>query len=265
MKLDVARLPRLHPVYVALFEHIRRFRPEMQAEAESLAELVADLDADAFDRVVQDSVAQIRGAFALARILMGEAESAEPTVAVLKLCTAYRLTQLQANYCYVLVDGVLFEGVFEDWSEQRLREIAGVGGLDLLDLLETLVEPLTDYHYVPMTEARVARARRGHAELQGRLRALHRGDLADYLDRFIPFYSGVKRWQVEFKDAHRAEFMTVIDPLCEALVGRARALGLSLTDEEVESNWSLLEIVESKILPFLGTLEAERAGKQGAP
>ena len=83
-----------------------------------------------------------------------------------------------------------------------------------------------------------------------------RDDLADYLERFIPFYSGIKRWQVEFKEAHRDEFMTVIDPLCETLVRTVRGLGLALTDEEVESNWALIAVVEAKILPFLCLLQA---------
>jgi hypothetical protein len=256
MKLDVANLPKLHWVYSTLFEHIARHRPEMQREAEYLAHLVDELDYDAFDRVVQQSVMEIRGAFAFARILMKEAESADPKVTAMKLCHAYRMTQLQANYRHVLVDGVIMEGVFEDWSERRLQQIAETGAVDILDLLQKIVEPLTDYHYVSITGERIHEARQGKAELQQRLRAAGRDDLADYLERFIPFYSGIKRWQVEFKEAHRDEFMTVIDPLCETLVRTVRGLGLALTDEEVESNWALIAVVEAKILPFLCLLQA---------
>jgi hypothetical protein len=265
MKLDVGALPKLHWVYASLFQHIARFRPEMQAEAERLARMVDELDCEAFDDVVRQSVAQIHGAFAMARTLMREAESGDRVIASMKLCTAYRLTQLQANYCHVLVDGVIMEGVFEDWSEQRLQQISDVGGIPLLDLLQTIIDPMTEYHYVPIDAARLEEARRASLALQERLRAADRPDLADYLKRFIPFYSGIKRWQVDFKEAHREEFMTVIDPLTDRLVETVRALGLPLHEKEIESNWSLLEVIEAKILPFLSLLQANWKADGGEP
>jgi hypothetical protein len=166
------------------------------------------------------------------------------------------MIQLQGNYWHVVIDGVIFEGVFEDVCEARLAEVCTAAGVELLQILSEVVEPLTPYTFVQISKERIAAAEAKKKTIIAQLQSAKRPDLAEYLEKFIPFYSAQKRWQMDFKSVHRDCHMTIMTPVNVDLIAAARELGLQIEEEEISTSWDIIDVIDERILPFIATLRS---------
>lgn len=252
--VDQKTLPLLSPIYVKLYEAIRGQRPSLQARLEEAVSLALDWDVEGFAGLVQRALEEIEGTFQSVEADLRDAEAASsPARAALLHFNAFLRIYTHANYWYVLLDGVIFEGVFEDAAGKLLEEIAETARMPLLGLLTDVVEPLTPYHYVEIAEERVAAAELQRTRLLAALGG--RSDLKQAFDRFLLFHSAVKKWQMDFKEVHRRYFPRYIPKVRSLALESARALGVGIRDEDLLMSqddsrpWRLLEIVTEQLVP----------------
>jgi hypothetical protein len=205
-------------------------------------------DTEALDRLCEAGCTIIHGVFATVDHWREHLAREAPALPQRAFVLANLFTNIytQANYWYVLLDGVLFEGMFERDGATLLASVSAGADVSVLDLLQNVLDPLTEYRYVPATQAETAAARSAFAHIQDRLVAVGRGDVAAALARFVPFYSAVKRWQVVFKDVSRQHFQRVIPPLRADLLSAAEELGIKVLDP---APWALLTLIDERLLP----------------
>jgi hypothetical protein len=249
---DLDDLKYLPDVYVRLFHAIERKRPSMTDAFAQTLELTTTWNAEVLDKLCSDGCAIIRGVFATADHWLERLAHDRPALTQRTFVLANLFTHIytQANYWHVLLDGVLFEGVFERDGEALLASVASSAEIDILDLLQNVLDPLTEYRYVPATEAETQAARSALQQIQDKLALAGRRDVAATLARFVPFYSSVKRWQVVFKDLSKQSFQRVIPPLRAELLSAARELGVEVPDP---APWALLTFIDERLLPAVFT------------
>ena len=160
------------------------------------------------------------------------------------IATLYRLIYSHANCWYVLIDGVIFEGLVETLSEILIRTVAAALQQSELDILSDLIEPLTDYQYKTISSERQQSAQDMLLVLQFRDQELH-----DEARKFVRIYSGIKEYQLMFNELHGTFFQPLIPRCHQELVGLIEEIGIRELSDDDKMPWNFMPLLWEDILP----------------
>ncbi len=164
------------------------------------------------------------------------------------LGSLYRLIYSHANYWYVLIDGVIFEGLVETLTELLIKKVATELQRSELDILSDLIEPLTDYQYVAVSSEREQSARNMLLMLQSK-----NHQLSLEVRRFIQTYSHIKEYQLMFGELQRTFFSPIIPRCHKKIVDLIEQMDIHKLSTEDRMPWKFLSLLWDNILPAVLT------------
>ena len=224
---SLSDFPLLDQIYIDLFNAIARQRPLITKEYEELKRLAEEFNHDDFEKKVMEGLEQIRGTFHMVDRMLEASKKEESAISSLLILEAHQLIYTHANIWHVVIDGVIFESVYEVSGNELLDDVASTVGMGVLELLMDVVEPLSSYNYIEIDEDRVHRAHQLRQQFSPKLEK----HLSERFERFLEFHSGVKRWQVEFQDHSRKYFQVYIPKVREMCIICSRELGFNLSEK----------------------------------
>ena len=160
------------------------------------------------------------------------------------LANLYRLIYSHANYWYVLIDGVIFEGLVETLSELLIKKVAAELQRSELDILSDMIEPLTDYQYIAVSSEREQSAHNMLLVLQSK-----NHQLSLEVSRFIQTYSHIKEYQLMFGDLQRTFFGPIIPRCHKKIIDLIEQIGIHKLSTEDRMPWNFLPLLRDNILP----------------
>lgn len=248
--IRVENLQHLPSVYVALYDAISKHRPSLTDRLAECQQAMEALNTNLLEQFFLSTVSHVNATFRYVEkvIDLTDSGAVSPEIGRPLICEAYRRVYTHANYWYVLVDGVVLEGIFEAAGDELLQEISNAADVSELALLEGVFDPLTTYHYVHVDTAKVRRARALKAEIEGRLERCGHHTTILRLNRFLHLYDLVKRWQPRFGELSASTFQRVIPRLREMVIGVATDVGVTVGEEDAMP-WRLLDLIDETILP----------------
>lgn len=249
---DIAHFPSLPEVYVLLYNAIRNARPSIDTHLDECVEAVEAWNAPKLDMLFETGAHNMEATFRFVDnclTTINQQPPSEPLRSFL-ICQVYKHIYTHANYWYVLMDGVILEGVFEHNGEAFLSEVARTANLPLLTLMQDVIEPLTAYHYAPISTERLAKATELKTQVQQALSEAGRSDLAEALEPFISVYAVVKRWHVRWKEISVRTLQHYIPLVRGMIMDLISQLKLE-TPKNLAMPWNLLPFVDDEIVPAL--------------
>lgn len=248
---NVETLPHLDDVYKRLYASIKKYRPTIEDRFQECVLLVKDFDLK-MNSLIELGITEIRNTFWFIEQSLNILEKHElpQPFRAQYILENYKRIYTHANYWYVLLDGVILEGVFEAAGEEFLRHISKITKVDMLEILQDIVDPLTQYHYVrDFSSERLVDARQRKEKLHKTLLENSDGELARKFERFIAFYSEVKRWHEMFTDVSKNTFQKLLPPLRDEIILISEEFGVARAKEMPP--WDLLDLIEEELIPAI--------------
>ncbi len=245
---SVQSLDRLSFIYKELYETISKLRPSLKYQYRRIHD---DINRWEWDITNDCNIAEkeIRSTmFFVDKQLnwIDQEETLSDEHRMFMLCTLYRLIYSHANYWYVLIDGVIFEGLVEPLTERLIKEVGVVLHRSELEILSDLIEPLTDYQYKAISSKRKDAA-------ENMLQVLQSSDhqLALKVSKFTQTYSCIKEYQLMFEELHRTFFEPLIPRTHKKIVDLIQQMDIRELSQEDRLPWNFLPLLWDEILPSM--------------
>ncbi len=243
---SVQNLPNLSCIYKDLYKAISEIRPSIENQYRRIHDEISRWEWD----IVHDCGAankEIRSTMVFVEEQLDwidQQKVLSDEQRLFMLGSLYRLIYSHANYWYVLIDGVIFEGLVETLSELLIKKVAAKLQQSELDILSDLIEPLTDYQYIAVSSERKQSA-------QNMLLILQSKDHRLYLEvnRFIQTYSRIKEYQLMFGKLQRTFFEPIIPRCHKEIVNLIEQMDIRELSTEDRMPWNFLPLLWNNILP----------------
>lgn len=230
--------------YKRLYSAIRELRPSMAERVVEIDRLARSMDHAALGALVESAESVIASAFDL----IGDAVEAwlaeqSPDTAY-GICNAYLLAYLQANYWYVLLDGIYLEGAYEAYGVDLLNRVGEATGIPVISILAGDLD---------RSGAALSSASRQapSVDVSGAL-SFH-PEMKEEFSRFRVLYEVTKRWQAMFSELSRRTFETNLLPLRRAVFEVGSIVGVDLEHVDV---FALPRAVQDLVMPEVLRLRA---------
>lgn len=254
MVRKIEDLKSLDPIYVNMFKCIAQYRPKYHEHLRELWDETEKMVLDV-DRVAGNAIAQIRGVMAAVKDVFNNVRELRQKGVLqneeayfLLVYNMYKTAYIQGQGDKVLVDGVLFQAVFEEVTYEMLNRVCDlVPGKSMLDIMET-IEPLTSFKYSDVEKARVDRA---EAEFEEILKALIGTGEEARLRSFVELYSRVKYWEQQFDLVMDEAFDPTVVEVRAALFSLLERFQMLPEEDVCYSPWLLMPYMEERVFPTI--------------
>lgn len=263
---EVNALPELADVYKSLFALVVRYRPGFSRLYDQISASVAELNLD-LDEICGPIPETIPRSIEMADRLSREASELLDTGTISReACLvlsvgAYRLVYTSGDAWYVLVDGVLLEGLLEQRVDQLIADVRGPIAIDPLEFL-SILELACGHVYAVSATARVLEAKTRLENVVASLVGAGRSDLAAQVRSFTSIYGRLKYWQEVCHNLSNTYLQPTIPVIRSRLLEAAARCGFEVPKEK-RAPWELLPYVDDFILPQIcgeSALTVDRAG-----
>ena len=255
MLSKVRQLKYLSDIYKELFGLIEKYRPVFN---DILAQLWREIEAMEFqiDSYAQRGLSMIYGTMkftqdAYKRLKpIHERGAMDDRLYFHLIYSLWKIAYLYGNSWYILIDGVIFEGVFEEESQKMLQRISSqLPDTSLLDLLE-MCDCLTAYQYLGVAQDQAQKAKQQYKAIITHLRQHGAEAEGQLLQKFIELYSRFKYWQEQFNQAWETALEPILPILWDEMLALLRQFGFSMNGE-LALPWNLMPYIDEHVLPQL--------------
>lgn len=245
---SVQNLSPLSYIYKELYEVIFKLRPSIEGEYQRIHNEIDHWDWDAARdcKTAEKAIRSTMGFVGEQLDWIDQQKELSNESRLFMISSLYRLIYSHANYWYVLIDGVIFEGLAEVLSEHLIKKVASELEQSELVILSDLVEPLTDYQYTAISIQREQSAQDMLFRLKSRNQQLYHE-----LNKFIQTYSSIKEYQLMFNELHGTYFQPLIPRCHKKIVDLIELMGIRELSTDDMMPWNLLLLLWDDILPAM--------------
>lgn len=248
---EIDNLKYLSDVYKELFKLVIKYRPSLQTYLTRVWEKIRKMDID-LDECAKECYENFIEGMKAVEEMHEKLENLYTKKLIddreyfIYLFSLYKLAYTHGNAWYILMDGVVFEGILEEEMEQFLTYATSKMGISVLEFMET-IEPLTTPYTHKDPKSREKAKKKFEAYLK-KLRECNDVETTDKVMRFLDIYRKLKLWQKKFNLAYDEHLHKPLQKLWSSLTNILKSFNITVPDKYLMP-WTFIPYIEDAVLP----------------